>query len=457
VLGKITKDFGHFIYETEFEYLPKEVVDTTKKLILDTIGVGLAGRKAAGCDKALRVFESFGGKGEATLLGLNKKIPSPAAAFINSMFCHALDFDDTLDEGATHTFINTLPSVLAVAERVGKISGKELLTALVVGSEICCRLALSMTTVRKWVRTATCGSFGAAAASSKILGLNRDKAKNALGIVYSQTAGNLQCLYDGGLTKRMQPAFSARAGVLSALLAEEGITGAREVFEGKHGFFNMYEEGNYIREKCIEGLGEKYDMLNISIKPYPCCRMTHSSIYTALKLKQKYNIMFNDIEKVEITVSKVVKDAVGRNFEVRENPQVDAQFSIPYTVTCALKNGELFIEHFEKTYVCSPEWGILCDKVQVFENERLNPKDINVSEVSIYLKNGNVLTESTDIIKGHPLNPLTWEEVVTKFSKCAKHSKEAVDDAKVEAIVNKIMNLEDIDSIEQLTSLLNIN
>lgn len=455
LLDSITDSFSGFIYETKFKQLPKRVIDTTKTLMLDTIGVGLAGREAPGCDEALHIFESFGGKEEATLFGSNnKKIPSLAAAFINSMFCHALDFDDTLDEAAIHTFINVLPSAFSIAERVGKISGKELLTALAVGGEICCRLALATITPQKWVRTATCGSFGAAAASSKVLGLSKDKIINALGIVYSQTSGNLQCLYDGGLTKRMQPALSARAGVLSALLAEKGVTGAREVFEGENGFYRLYEEGNYIKDKCIKELGNEYNLLDISIKPYPCCRMTHSSIDTALKLKRKHNIVFNDVEKIEILVSKIVKDTVGREFEIGENPQVNAQFSIPYTVTCALKNDELFIEHFEKEYVCKPVWNRICGKVQVFQDETLDPRDINVSEIKIYLNNGDLLTEKTDVIKGHPLNPLTMDEVINKFEKCARHLNKATDSAIIEAIIDKVMNLENIDSIEQLACLL---
>jgi len=116
-----------------------------------------------------------------------------------------------------------------------------LITAVALGVDITCRIGSAITTPLSWIRTATSGSFGAAAAAAKVLNVGEKEISNTLGIVYSRTAGNAQCLVDGGLVKRMQPGFSARSAVLGAALGSRGVTGAINIFEGEYGFFNLSE------------------------------------------------------------------------------------------------------------------------------------------------------------------------------------------------------------------------
>ena len=283
MMGDALAKILNHLTETQFDDLPEAVIDHTKKFILDSFGVAIAGASAPGCKEVVDLIRSWGGKPEATLLGYEGKVPSPSAAFANSVMMHALDFDDTLDESALHAHVTVLPAALAVAEFMGGVSGKDLINAVTLGVDLVCRLGLATQRPLSWVRTATCGSFGAAAASGKILRLDKEEMWNALGIVYSQTSGNAQCLVDGGLVKRMQPGFSAKAGVLSVFLAKRGITGAKDIFEGPYGFFNLYERGDYDQEKLCDELGKRFDGMKLSIKPYPSCRMTHASIDAALR------------------------------------------------------------------------------------------------------------------------------------------------------------------------------
>jgi 2-methylcitrate dehydratase PrpD len=159
---------------------------------------------------------------------------------------HALDFDDTLDRaGNIHLGASTLAASMAAAERHGGASGCDFVLAVVLGLDVACRLALAATIDRGWHRTAIIGIFGATAAAGKLLGLSVEQLVNAFGIAYSQAAGNRQCIVDGALTKRFQAGQAASAAVLSALLAQEGFTGARQVFAGRYGFFPMYQPEGY--------------------------------------------------------------------------------------------------------------------------------------------------------------------------------------------------------------------
>ncbi|MCD6419974.1 MAG: MmgE/PrpD family protein [Synergistetes bacterium] len=450
----MTSDIVSNIVRTGYGDIPARVIEITKKFIMDTIGVGLAGIKAPGCREMLQLFKYIGGVRESTVMGYGYKLPSLSAAFLNSMFSHALDYDDTLDDSAMHSYASVLPAALALAEVKGNVSGRELIEAVVLGVDLSVRLGCAIKTPLSWIRTATCGSFGAAAAASKIMGLSETKTHNALGIVYSQTSGNAQCLIDGGLTKRMQPAFSARAGVLSALMADRGISGAKDVFEGKYGFFYLYERGFYDREVCLEDLGKKFGSELLSIKPYPSCRMTHAAIDAALKLRSSNDFSVDEITKVEAYVSKMVKSMVGRVFSVRENPQVDAQFSIPYTVAVSLEKGKIDLYDFEEDVVRKRRDHSLIKRVIVLENDSFDERDIKRAVVRVHLKNGAVFSEETRVPKGHPDNPLDWDECIGKFRNCVHYGGCETRSIWIEELIDTLVRLEQIRDVSQLTRLI---
>jgi len=448
----LAKILNHLI-ETQFDDLPEFVIDHTKKFILDSFGVAIAGASAPGCKEVVDLIKSWGGKPEATLLGYGGKVPSPSAAFANSVMMHALDFDDTLDESALHAHVTVLPAALAVAEFMGSVSGKDLINAVTLGVDLVCRLGLATQRPLSWVRTATCGSFGAAAASGKILRLDKEEMRNALGIVYSQTSGNAQCLVDGGLVKRMQPGFSAKAGVLSAFLAKRGITGARDIFEGPYGFFNLYERGDYNREKLCDELGKRFDGMKLSIKPYPSCRMTHASIDAAIAVRENYKINPSEIEDAVVHVSKMVFNMVGGPFVIRENPQVDAQFSIPYNVAVGIIKGEVFLRDFDDGYIRDPQVLELSKKIKVEIDPKLPERDMMTAELQVKTRD-NIFCKKVDKVKGNPLNPMDMNDCIKKFMKCIEYCKNPAVEKRAQEILDGLINLDKLSDISTLTRLL---
>jgi len=451
-MDKIAEKLVTYVSETTYDRLPEEVTTETKKFMLDTLGVGLAGVREPGCREVVEVVKKWSpNDAGSTIIYYGDRVSPPEAAFANSVLMHALDFDDTLDSSAMHTHVSSFPAALALAEVKGKVSGKGLITAVALGVDLTCRIASAITTPLSWIRTATCGSFGAAAAAAKILGMGEKEILSTLGIVYSQTAGNAQCLVDGGLVKRMQPGFSARSAVLSAALASKAVTGATHIFEGEYGFFNLYERGKVKSEKVTENLGDHFGVTDLSIKPYPSCRMTHASIDAFLELNNSHRIKPEDVAEILVYVSKMVSDMVGAPFEIRDNPQVDAQFSIPYTVAVALTRGKVFLDDFTSDTIRNDTSVLdLAKRIKVMIDPELPVNDISSANMIIRMASGETFSFKVDTLKGSPLKPMSFDDCAQKFKNCLEYSQKPSLVENSEVLIDFIFNLEKKEDIREL-------
>ncbi|WP_167527736.1 MmgE/PrpD family protein [Desulfosarcina alkanivorans] len=438
---------------TGFDDLDAQAVSCCKKLILDALGVTFPGRQAPGCPEIVDLLATWQTAQGASVFLSGIQAPPPLAAMANSAMMHALDFDDTLDASALHTFVNVLPAALAAAETGKKVGGKELITALVVGVDLICRISLAIDSPLSWIRTATCGGFGAAAAAAKVLGLDREQIFNALGVVYGQTSGNAQGLIEGRLVKRMQPGFAASAGVLSAFLAGRGITGSRRFLTGAYGFYPLYEQGVFTPSAVTEGLGAHHSIVDLSIKPYPSCRMTHSSIGAALALKDRVGPV-DAIGQVDVSVSAMVAEMVGKPFEIGDNPQVDAQFSIPYTTACALVRGDVFLQDFEPRAITDSAVMRLADRVRVVADPTLPSKDILQARMKITRGDGTVARERVPVPLGNPQNPMNEDQCRNKFLKCIDFSGIEIQDAARDELFSMVDHLESLTDVNDLVRIM---
>ncbi|MCK4863716.1 MAG: MmgE/PrpD family protein, partial [Dehalococcoidales bacterium] len=325
------------------ENIPQDIVDITKKQILDILGVALGGSSRPGVKELAELISEWGGKEESTVFCFGHKVPAPNAAQVNATMGHALDYDDTGD-GPTHPSVVIVPACLAIAERQGKVSGNEFITTVALGVDMMCRLGQAFRSGMKtapvgghpgagWHLTALYGYLAAAGVAGRILGLDIDKLHNALGIAYHQCSGNGQCVTEGALTKRMGPGFAARGGIVAALMAEKGITGAKDCLEGEVGLYNLYHKGEYDPEPLTDGLGKRFQGINVAMKPYPCCKGTHNYVDAALALVNKYNIKAEDVQEITVFCrddTNFLLHPLGKRSRP-ENP-VDSQFSIPWAV-----------------------------------------------------------------------------------------------------------------------------
>jgi 2-methylcitrate dehydratase PrpD len=327
--------------------LPASAVEATLRDIVDTFGCMLGGSGAPGIDALFALADEWGGRGEARVLLRGRSLPAPQAALLNAAMGHALDFDDTHDKaGSIHPGVSVLAAGLAIAERLGGVSGSELILAATLGLDVSCRIALACTLDRGWHRTAAIGVFGSAACAGKLLGLDAERMRHALGIAYSHAAGNRQCILDGALTKRLQAGQAARDGVFSAILAQRGFTGAHNVFCGRFGFLELYQPNGADASLLLQELGSAWRGEGLSFKPYPCGRPLHAAIDAALAARAALGV--TDAANIEAVT--IEADAATHADQFASGPHkrrptqvVEAQFAQPFLVATALVHGRVGI------------------------------------------------------------------------------------------------------------------
>jgi 2-methylcitrate dehydratase PrpD len=235
-------------------------------------------------------------------------------------------------------------------DSLGRVSGQHALLAVALGLNVSCRIALACTLDRGWHRTAAIGAFGATAAAGKLIGLTPEQMLAAFGIAYSHAAGNRQCILDGALTKRMQAGQAASAGVFSAVLAQTGFTGAQNIFNGRFGFFELYQPNGYDASVLLRDLGTAFRAEALSYKPYPCGRPLHAAIDAALTARARLAIeQPDDIESMRVEADPAGHaDQFGRGPTKRRPTQVvEAQFAQPFLIATALVHGKVGIAEVE--------------------------------------------------------------------------------------------------------------
>ncbi len=232
----LTDALADHVVRTRFEDLPQEIVEKAKLFTLDSLGLAVAGSRAPGVPQVAELMAEMDGKPEATVLYFGHRLPVMDAAFVNSTMIDALDFDDIHEEAVVHPSCLMVPVALAIAEQGHPVHGRDLITAMALGTDISCRLGLALISGAGFIRTGICGIYGAAATAAKLRNCTKEETVNAMGIAFSQAAGNLQAVVDGALVKRMQPGFMVRSGIFSVLLAERGISGPAGTMEGKYGY-----------------------------------------------------------------------------------------------------------------------------------------------------------------------------------------------------------------------------
>ena len=461
---KISQDLAVTLSEyattLQYEQINENAIRMTKLDIMDTFATLVAGSSAEGIQELLEIVEEWGGKPEADIFVSGIKVPSLFAALVNGVMAHARDFDDTHDEATLHAGTSVVPAAIAAAQAVGNVSGKEFITAVNIGLDVLCRLGKACTqglTESGWMYTSLMGYFGATVAAGRIYKLSQTEMLNALGIAYSQAAGNHQVTRDAALTKRMQPGFAAKAALFSVKLAKKGVKGVQNVFQGEDGFFRVYLKNNINLEVILKDLGEKFETEKLSFKPYPCCRHNHPAIDAALELRRKYSIKSSDIESIKVYVTTQGYQAVCTPVHVRKDPHtvVEAQFSIPYNVSVALLTGNVGLSDMTNEAIRREEVLALTAKVEAIvdpELDRLYGRNITPARIIVKTKNNESFQTQVDMAKGHFEHPFSETDIHTKLEDCFKFSKHPLNENASNLLYESVMNLENENEIDRLFS-----
>ncbi len=320
--------------------------------------------------------------------------------------------------------------------------------AVALGLDVSCRIALASTLDRGWHRTAAIGVFGATAAAGKLIGLTPEQMLAAFGIAYSHAAGNRQCILDGALTKRMQAGQAASAGVFSAVLAQTGFTGAQNIFNGRFGFFELYQPNGYDSSVLLRDLGTAFRGEALSYKPYPCGRPLHAAIDAALAARARLEIeRADDIETVTIEADPAGhSDQFARGPAKRRPTQVvEAQFAQPFLVATALVHGKIAIAEVDG--LGDPLVLALSDRIAGVARDG-RPK--GSLSITVHRTGGRSVTvEASDPI-GSPEKPLSDAQFEAKFRDCARNAAQPLPDASLDALLAAIGRLETLPDAREL-------
>jgi 2-methylcitrate dehydratase PrpD len=451
-------DLARFAATIDAARLDAAVVKAVKTNILDTLSCALAGSSAKAIAEVAGLVKEWGGAPQADMFVFGGKYPAHHAALINGGMSHARDYDDTHDAAILHAGVTAVPAAIATAQLRGKLSGADLIAAVTAGLEVTCRLGVATQvdiTKTGFIYTALLGYFGATAAAGRALGLSVEEMVNAFGIVYSSVAGNHQVTRDASLMKRLQPGLAAQAAVIAVQLARRGIRGAQHVFEGADGFFRVYLHDRVDGESVRKDLGRRFELLNLSYKPYPCCRDTHTTIDAVLQLRGKSPRPASDIESIGVGVTGPGYQMVCVPEAVRLAPKtiVEAQFSIPYTAAATWIDGPLGMRHFTDEGVQRADILALAARVRPYVDEEID-RDWNrfvpPARVTVQFRDGKSVEARVNYPKGHPQNMMTGEEFAAKTKDCAAYLATALPQDTATRLISTVAVLESLADISEL-------
>lgn len=441
--------------------VPAEVVQSVKDRVLDILGVSLAALPLPTSAAAADHVRDQGGAPQAHAIGIKEMLPSSAAAFVNGVLAHSLDYDDTHLPSIVHPSASVIPASLAAAELAGA-GGRTTISAIGVGLEICIRLGMAgydagtRTSIffdRGQHATSICGTVASAGAAAALLGLDAEGIAHAIGIAVSMASGVIEGNRAGGTVKRIHCGLAAQAGVNAALLAQGGITGPPTALEGRFGFFQAFLGERHDAAAVTEGLGENWSVPDIFFKPYPCNHFTHSGIDAALSLRKK-GLSPGDVEEVRLGVASATVRTIGEPIERKRAPETgyEAQFSGPYTVAAALVGGSglgLGLSDFTDELARDPARRDLMARVIVEPNaecDSIYPLQFP-AVLEVRTRDGAEMSERVLANRGGPDRPLRTEELETKFR---ENALRVLDEVGAESLKDIIARMETLDDIRDL-------
>lgn len=418
----VTATLAAFAANLDIQALPPEVVERTELLLMDLIGIMVRAQDIDSTAVLKAGLRELGqGQGASRVPGDAEGWTPHAAALIAGAAAHSLDFDDTHARAQLHPGAPVIPAALAAAQIAGA-SPRRLLSGIVAGYEVMIRVAMGLPPLAHSQRghhlTATTGVFGAAAAAGHVLGLSAAQIEHAFGTALSQSAGTGQFVINGAWTKRFHVGHAAASGLMAAVLAGQGYTGATQALEGREGFFRVYSPAPE-PAAALAGLGSTWELLTCGLKPYPCCRGIHAPLDAVFALQRQHTIDPAQIESVRVGMAARSVYVVGEPQERRRNPAnvVDCQFSTHLCLGIALTRRHMGWDDYESALV-DPAIRALMPRIDVYtdaECEALFPRCFS-SVVEIRMTDGRVLREFVLQPRGEPETMLSAAELREKFA-----------------------------------------
>jgi 2-methylcitrate dehydratase PrpD len=437
----VTRTLARYIAAARWEDVPPPVRHQAKRSLINLFAVALAGCRTEPVEIAFRSLSEFSGGSTATLIGRSERIDALSAAFLNAAAANVHDFCDTHLATVIHPTAPVAPALLALAE-LRAVKGSDLLLALILGNEIQARIGLAISPQhynKGWHITSTCGVFGAAAGTGKLLGLDERQLISALGTASTQSAGLCECL--GMPAKSVSVGNAARNGLWSALLADKGFDGPDEPLTGRQGFYNALGDVPDV-SRITDRLGESFEIMATSYKPYPCGFVIHPVLDCVLDWRRDHPAA--EVKRIVVRGNPLLAHRTDR-------PDIatgrESQVSVQHAVAAALVHGAAGLDQFTDACVGDPRVSALRGKVEVLRDESFSTI---AAAVDITTADGVEHRLSQSAARGSDANPMSDSDLETKLRTVAASWKPKAD---VTPLIDAIWALDQRDDVSRLASL----
>lgn len=408
----ITRRLARFVVAARFEDLPGAVRREAGRSILNWMGCAVGGSRHETVEIAVAAVKPWAGAPQATLLGRTERLDIMRAAFVNGISSHVFDFDDTDLSTAVHPSAPVLPALLAFAEQ-RPVSGRDLVTAMVLGFEAECRIARAVQPAHGaigWHPTGTTGVFGSAVAMGRLLGLDEARMCHAIGLAATQPVGIREMF--GSMTKSFHPGRSAENGMLAAFLAEKGYTSSAAGLEARRGWANLVS-ANHDLTVVTTGLGETWEIMRNTYKPYACGLVVHPAIDGCIQLRDEHGLTADLIERIDLDVEPMVLELTGKRTPATG---LEGKFSIYYVAALAIVAGRAVEADFADVMVRRADLVALRERVTATADPQVGKAQ---ARVRIRLKDGRMLERFVEHALGSLERPMSDRALEAKLVELA--------------------------------------
>lgn len=445
---RTTRQLADYVHQTSFADMGKSVIERTKNLAMSSLGSAVRGAPMDVTRLMVDYVRASGGAqhGEATVIGFPFRASAEWAAGLNCIASHCTELEDVAWPDATYTCF-LIPTVFSLGDALGA-SGRQVLEALILGFEVTSRPGTITTDgggmVRGWLTASAMGTVGVAGAAAKLMQLDAEKTLNAMALAASFGAGlNRQT---GSGAHVVEAGFAGRNGITAALLAKRGLTGNPTILEGRSGFWDALA-GKPEMEFAL-GKGDDFRVMAVGMKKFPCCYLSQRIIDGILALVRENNLKPDEIEEVEIGVNRIFTQIL--KYPEPKNAE-EARFSLPHIVAAAISGESMFVETFTEAKVFDPTLMKRRSKVKTTVHEAWGSDQLGEKNtVDIRTKDGRTFSRESFTAHGDPSDPLTREEILTRYDVCTdglmsksaqKSSAAMLDDLENVANVSELMRL----------------
>jgi aconitate decarboxylase len=444
--------FAEHVTRTGFDDLPEAALEAAKVLILDSLGVGVVGSAGSFVAELSRAARGWGSGAEARVWVGGARLPAASAALCNAYQLHNSEFDCIHERAVVHPMAVLLPAVLAQAERAGGVSGRDLLTALVLGVDVAAGLGVAARSGLRFFRPATAGGFAATAAVGRLMGFDAATLIHAFGALLGQTCGTMQAHAEGSPLLALQVGFNARNALVACDLAAQGLPSPQEVLEGPFGYFALFE-GAQDLAPVVAALGRCWRVCEVALKPFPTGRATHGVLDGALALQREHGFGAEDVQGVVCRVPPLTAQLVGRPARPGMGAN-QARLCAPYVLACALQDGGVDVDDFSAAALADPGRLALAARIEVQPDDNPDPNALTPVEVAVLLADGRRPAARVEEVYGSPGRPMGREAQLTKFRRNWISGAAALPEPAGEALIAAVDRLEAEGDVASLLDLL---